>query len=235
MYLENLCLDAGEPLELAAFWEGMLGGGRLAHGPDLVELRLDVEGGASLDLCLPRVPGGRTGPGRLLLRLAAGCEQAQERARALGARRLGPGGGRPAATLADPEGQPFELAPAGTGHGGVDLAAIVLESADPGRDLAFWQWATGWEQVDGAAATLQRRDGEGPRLTLRAEQAPKGGREKNPAHLDIRLEGEDELEAALDHARHLGARELDHGWGPLPWRVLLDPSGNEVCLLPARS
>ena len=32
----------------------------------------------------------------------------------------------------------------------------------------------------------------------------------------------------------LGGRELDPGWGELPWRVVADPSGNELCLLPAR-
>ena len=32
----------------------------------------------------------------------------------------------------------------------------------------------------------------------------------------------------------LGGRELDPDWGELPWRVVTDPSGNELCLLPAR-
>ncbi|MGZ4593135.1 MAG: VOC family protein, partial [Actinomycetes bacterium] len=32
-----------------------------------------------------------------------------------------------------------------------------------------------------------------------------------------------------------GGRELHPGWGELPWRLYADPSGNEFCVLPARS
>ncbi len=32
-----------------------------------------------------------------------------------------------------------------------------------------------------------------------------------------------------------GGRELHPEWGDLPWRVCADSSGNEFCLLPARS
>lgn len=32
-----------------------------------------------------------------------------------------------------------------------------------------------------------------------------------------------------------GGRELHPAWGVLPWRLYADPSGNESCVLPARS
>jgi hypothetical protein len=39
----------------------------------------------------------------------------------------------------------------------------------------------------------------------------------------------------MDWALAAGASRLDHDWGELPWTSLTDPSGNEFCLLPARS
>ena len=50
-------------------------------------------------------------------------------------------------------------------------------------------------------------------------------------HLDIRLEAGDDEDAVVARVVELGGRELDPDWGDLPWRVVTDPSGNE--LLPA--
>ncbi|MFC7495489.1 MULTISPECIES: VOC family protein [unclassified Nocardioides] len=112
------------------------------------------------------------------------------------------------------------------------LAEISLEVADPDRELDFWSWLSGWEPVAGSAS-LRHRSQRGPVLRLRAEAEPKGSG-KNRIHLDIRLEpGDDPDEIASEVARR-GGREVDFGWGDLPWRHFRDPSGNEFCLLPAR-
>jgi len=54
-------------------------------------------------------------------------------------------------------------------------------------------------------------------------------------HLDVRLEAGDDPDAIADGITERGGRELHPAWGVLPWRVYTDPSGNELCVLPARS
>jgi hypothetical protein len=115
-----------------------------------------------------------------------------------------------------------------------ELAALRLESADPARDLAFWQWLTGWEQVAGGSVRgLQHPSGRGPVLALVPEDEPKPDA-KNRTHLDLRLESGDGADAVADRIVELGGRELHFEWGDLPWRHFADPSGNELCVLPAR-
>ncbi|MCM3659903.1 hypothetical protein M3148_02665 [Georgenia satyanarayanai] len=72
----------------------------------------------------------------------------------------------------------------------------------------------------------------GPLLELWPEPAPKGDA-KNRIHLDVRLEPGDDVDAVAAGIIARGGRELGPGWGDLPWRVYADPSGNELCVLPA--
>ncbi|HEX5534878.1 MAG TPA: VOC family protein [Actinomycetales bacterium] len=115
------------------------------------------------------------------------------------------------------------------------VAALPLDSADPDRDAEFWQWLTRWTDVAGLAPrSLRHPSLLGPLLELCHEPAPKG-KTKNRLHLDIRLEtGEDPDDVAVGIAER-GGRELHPAWGELPWRLYADPSGNEFCVLPARS
>ena len=114
------------------------------------------------------------------------------------------------------------------------LAALRLESADPARDLAFWQWLTGWEPDAGSDVRgLQHPSGRGPVLALVPEEEPKP-EAKNRTHLDLRLEPGDDADVVAAGIADRGGRELHFGWGDLPWRHFADPSGNEFCVLPAR-
>ena len=239
MYLENLVMDAVEPQRLGRFWEAVIGGERLTDEPDTYETRLVVEGGPVLDLCLQRVPEPPSEPLRLHLDLLGGTRQHEEveRLLGLGARHLDIGQGDvPWVVLGDPEGNPFcvmeeRAAYAGTGP----VAALPLDSADPDRDAAFWSWLTGWTDVAGVAPrSLRHGSLLGPLLELCPEPSRKGTA-KNRLHPDVRLEtGEDPDDVAAGIAQR-GGRELHPGWGELPWRHYADPSGNEFCVLPARS
>jgi predicted enzyme related to lactoylglutathione lyase len=52
-------------------------------------------------------------------------------------------------------------------------------------------------------------------------------------HLDVRLEpGQDADDVAAGVVERGGAL-LRSDWGELPWRSYTDPSGNELCVLPA--
>ncbi len=238
MHLENIALDAGNPRRLGRFWEELLSGERLTDGDDLVEVRLALPDGPFLDLCLPRVPEPVPPRPRLHLDLSGGPRQGEvvAHALALGARHLDIGQGDvPWVVLADPEGNPFcvmEDRPEYRETGAV--AALPLDSADPGRDAAFWSVASGWVPVPAAVpAALQHPSGRGPVLELCPEARPKEREVKNRLHLDARCDAGESLDDAVASLLDRGGRRLDHDWGDLPWQVLLDPSGNEVCVLPA--
>jgi hypothetical protein len=239
MFLENLVIDAVEPQRLGRFWEAALGGERLTDEPDGFETRLSVEGRLVLDLCFQRVPEPPSEPPRLHLDLFGGDGQTQtvERLLGLGARHLDIGQRDvPWVVLADPEGNPCCVMEqrevyADTGS----IAALPLESAEPDRDAAFWSWLTGWTDAPGVAPrSLRHPSRRGPLLELCPERTRKGTT-KNRLHLDIRLEAEDDPDGVAASITERGGRELHPAWGEMPQRVYADPSGNEFCVLPARS
>ena len=239
MYLENLVFDAVDPGRLGRFWEAALGTQQLTDSADGYETRLEIEGGPVLDLCFQRVPEAPSEPVRLHLDLYGdtGRDDVVERLLGLGAAHLDIGQGDvPWVVLQDPEGNPFcvmEHRPAYVDTG--PIAALPLDSADPDRDAEFWAFLTGWVDVDTTAPrTLRHPSLTGVLLELCHEPAPKGVG-KNRLHLDVRLEAGDDPDAVAAGIAEHGGREVFHPeWGDLPWRFYLDPSGNEVCVLPAR-
>lgn len=239
MYLENLVVDAVTPQRLGRFWEAAVGAEQLTDEPAGYETRLAVEGGPVIDLCFQTVPEPTVGAHRLHLDLVGGDRQPEQvdRLLGLGARPLDIGQGDvPWVVLADPEDNPFCVleqrevyADAGP------VAAFVLQSADPDRDAELWSWLSGWDRVAGGEPqSLRHPSGRGPFLELVPETAPKQADHKNPLHLDIRLEPGDDPDALRAGILERGGAELHRpDWGELPWRSYLDPSGNELCLLPA--
>lgn len=239
MYLENIVVDARDARGLGRFWEALLGTTTLTDTAEAVETRMTVADGAYLDLCFAPVPEPVAPDPRLHLDVAGGARQAEvvRRALDLGASHLDIGQGDvPWVVLADPEGNPFcvmESRPEYEASGPV--AALPLDSADVERDTRFWAELSGWRPERTAMpSALRHPSGHGPLLELCPQPRPKTG--KNRVHLDLRLEADDVVADVLARLHDLGGRRVvDHGWGDLPWHVCEDPSGNEVCLLPARS
>ncbi len=240
MYLENLVIDAVEPRRLGLFWEAALGAERLTDEPDLFETRLTVAGGPVLDLCFQPVADPPFPSPRLHWEVRGADRQREEvdRLLGLGARHLDIGQRDvPWVVLGDPEGNPFcvmEDRPEYTDTG--PIVALPLDSAEPERDAQFWSWLTGWTVAPGATVTsLRHPSRRGPLLELCPERVPKDAR-KNRLHLDVRLETGDDADAVAAGISERGGREEFHPeWGELPWRFHTDPSGNEFCVLPARS
>ena len=240
MYLENIAVDARDPGTVGRFWEALLGCTTLTDEPDAFETRMSVPGGPDLDLCFQRVAEPAPPDPRLHLDLAGGERQAEvvERALGLGARHLDIGQGDvPWVVLADPEGNPFcvmEHRPEYASSG--PIAALPLDSADVERDTRFWSELSGWVREDtgdavGAAPPLRAR--APARAVPRA--APQGCGQEPPAPRpparDRRRPGRSSPAGSSSSA----AASSTPDWGDLPWRVLADPSGNELCLLPART
>ena len=239
MYLENVVVDAVEPQRLGRFWEAVVGSARLTDEPDAFETRLAYEGGWVLDLCFQRVAEPATPSPRLHLEVLGGARQAAEveRLLALGARHLDIGQGDvPWVVLADVEGNPFcVMEDRGEYTDTGPLVALPLDSADPDRDAELWSWLSGWTDVPGSAArSLRHPSRRGPLLELCPEASAKTAA-KNRVHLDVRLEVGDDPDAVAAGIAERGGRELHLGWGDLPWRHYADASGNELCVLPARS
>lgn len=238
MFLENLGIDAVDPIRLGRFWEAALGATALTVEPDIYETRLDLDGEGYLDLCFPQVPQPPTAPLRLHFDLRGGERQQEvaERLRELGARDLDIGQGEePWIVLGDVEGMAFcVMEDRGAYRDTGPLAALPLDVADPQHDRDFWAWLTGWVDAPGSGPlTLRHPSMRGPLLELCEESEPKRPGAKNPIHLDIRLEPGDDADEITAQIEQRGGRELHPDWGDLPWRVYQDPSGNEFCLLPA--
>ena len=238
MFLENLGIDALDPLRVGRFWEAALDTTTLTAEPDIVETRLQITGEAYLDLCFARVPEANRAPQRLHLDLRGGEDQEAiaERLRSLGASDLDIGQGEvPWTVLGDVEGGAFCVMEEREAYRDTGpIAALPMDSADPQRDGEFWAWLSGWVPSEGVGPTTLRHPSyRGPLLELCPEPEPKRPGAKNPIHLDVRLEpGEDPDEVAAGIAER-GGQELHPDWGDLPWRVFQDPSGNDFCVLPA--
>jgi Glyoxalase-like domain len=111
--IQCLCIDSGDPVKLASFWEAALGWRRTHEEEDQVVLEPPAgsrEDGIVPDLLFLRVPEQKSGKNRLHLDLRP-ADQAAEvtRLEGLGARRADVGQG-PEATwivMADPDGNEF--------------------------------------------------------------------------------------------------------------------------------
>ena len=237
--LVGLCLDANEPLRLARFWAAAL----LWEISDETdeEIGLVPTDGTPFLFSFRPVGEPKAGKSRLHLDLVSESPDHQsemvDRLVALGAQHvdIGQSSDDDHVVLADPEGNEFcgvlrgdFLATTGL------LGAIVFEPADPvvGR---FWSEAAGWPMVyeqDGDTA-IRAPDGRGPFVTFGPPTGPvKTG--KNRLHFDIAPPADGDQAAEVERLIELGARRIDIGQGAVPWVVMADPEGNELCVLTPR-
>ncbi len=112
--------------------------------------------------------------------------------------------------------------------------AVVLDCADLDRAGEFWCAALGYvalpmEPGSGPYRVLLPANGDGIELLL--QQVPERKAAKNRMHFDLRVL---DLDAEVSRLTALGARRAtdaplrNNGW---VWHVLLDPDGNEFCVL----
>jgi catechol 2,3-dioxygenase-like lactoylglutathione lyase family enzyme len=121
------------------------------------------------------------------------------------------------------------------------LAGVTVATADPERLARFWAEGLGWQvlHVTAGAATVTRSrdeppwgDGGAPRLVFTRTSEPHEGR--NRIHLDVASTSSGEQHETAERLLALGATRIDIGQRGVPWEVLADPDGNELCVLEPR-
>ena len=192
------------------------------------------------DLVFGTVPEARPSRTCVHLDLASDWLEQQreivERLVASGATHIDIGEGEvPWVVLADPEGNELcVLEPRDRHRGRSPLAAIVVDAADPSALSRFWEAASGWTAAarNDRFASLHNPAGTLPDL----EFVRVGDRKvvKNRVHLDVAPFADDDLEAEVARLEALGAQPADIGQVDVPWIVLRDPEGNELCVLTPR-
>jgi hypothetical protein len=119
------------------------------------------------------------------------------------------------------------------------LVEMAVDSADPSAQARFWAAALGWEvtddEPDEAGIAPAGFDYPSPSaLPLVFARVPDPKTVKNRLHLDVSpYPGDDHL-AEVKRLQDLGAAPADVGQHDVPWVVLADPEGNELCVLTPR-
>jgi glyoxalase superfamily protein len=111
------------------------------------------------------------------------------------------------------------------------IAAIAIDSVDPGPIAEFWCAVLDWKVIDedDEGISIGPADRSWPRIDVII--VPESKTVKNRLHLDLRADGVSTAQE-LDRLLELGARRVDIGQEPdVSWVVLADPEGNEFCLL----
>ena len=108
---------------------------------------------------------------------------------------------------------------------------VVVDAADPVALGRWWCEALGWVVVNDDPQEFEIRSSAEQVPGLLFGQAVDARAGKNRLHLDFRP---DDQQAEVSRLLALGARHVDIGQGEPSWVVLVDPEGNEFCVLSSR-
>jgi catechol 2,3-dioxygenase-like lactoylglutathione lyase family enzyme len=232
-----LAIDANDPMRLARFWAHAL---RWEVGDEVDgAVRLVPTDGARFDLLFVPVPEPKTGQNRIHLDLTTASlddqRQTVEELLAVGGRHLdiGQSPDEGHVVLGDPEGnelciiEPGNRFLAGCGR----LGAI---NCDGTRALGyFWSavldWPLVWDQDEETA--IRAPDGTGSKITWSGPPLmPRSGKDR--LHLHIAPAGGDR-DAEIERIVALGARRANATEPREDRVVMIDPDGNEFCVVRA--
>ncbi len=239
-----LCIAATDPQRLARFWQGLLGW-PLADATDGTNRTRGVallptdDTGFRLRFLPTDEP--KTRRNQIHLDLTSASADAQDgtvaRVLELGGRHydVGQRGDEGHVVLADPEDNEFCVIEPGNRFL-ADCPFIGALSSDGSRNLGlFWSEALGWPLVwDQDEETAIRSPHGGPKVTwggppFQQKVGP------NRWHLDLVPADGTDQQAVVERLLALGATRSDASAHDAGAVALLDPDGNEVCVLAARS
>jgi hypothetical protein len=241
--LVQVNFKARDDSALGRFWAEVLGWDVSSEGPGVTNVEpvgfvWPDPSAVCVDVVI--VPDPETVTYRVHLDLATTSAAHQEelvaRLRELGATPSDVGQGDvPWTVLADPEGNVFcVLEPREIYRDTGPIAAVVVDCADPRAMARFWDEAIDWtlHEVTDDHARLRSAADVGPYLEIL--RTPGVRTWWNRVHLDVAPYLGDDQEAEVARLRALGATDADVGQGDVPWKVLVEPGGNEFCVLTAR-
>ena len=107
----------------------------------------------------------------------------------------------------------------------------IINARDPAALGHWWQEALGWVVVNDDPEEFEIRSSPDRIPGLLFVRVPEAKTTKNRLHLDFRP---DDRDAEVDRFIGLGAMRVDIGQGEQSWVVLVDPEGNEFCILSSR-
>lgn len=117
------------------------------------------------------------------------------------------------------------------------LYGIVLDALDPSALGQFWAGALDWHIAhahdDEVLLRAPWASSHDPGEML-LQRVPEPKTAKNRLHLDLSSETAEHQEATVERLTDLGAERIDIGQRDVPWVVLSDPEGNELCVLEPR-
>jgi catechol 2,3-dioxygenase-like lactoylglutathione lyase family enzyme len=120
---------------------------------------------------------------------------------------------------------------------GLVISNLAVDCTEPRALAAWWAEALGWQIVEDPQADADDDEvgiapADGSATNLLFLRVPEAKSVKNRLHLDVRPPHGSDWETELARLLEIGARPVDVGQGPeVPWVVLVDPEGNEFCLL----
>ncbi|MEU4227705.1 VOC family protein [Nonomuraea sp. NPDC026600] len=233
--LVALCFDANDPIRLARFWAGFLGWETAEDSHDGITLLPSDDTGFRIRFLATQEK--KTDPNQMHFDLTSTSLEDQERtvARALehGAQHIDvgqlPEEGH--VVLADPEGNEFCVIPPGNNFL-ADCGFIGALASDGSQEVGyFWSEALGWPLVwDQDQETAIRSPHGGPKITWGGPPVSlKTG--KNRLHFDLAPPAHGDQRAEVDRLVSLGATRIDTGQHGAGQVVMVDPDGNEFCVL----
>jgi catechol 2,3-dioxygenase-like lactoylglutathione lyase family enzyme len=110
----------------------------------------------------------------------------------------------------------------------VRLAAVMIDTTDVDRLVAFWTQLLGLEVRARypSFVFLSRVSSDGPNIAFQEVPEAKAG--KNRVHLDFHV---GDREAFLTRVIDLGGSHVaEHAVDDFPWTICADPEGNEFCV-----
>jgi hypothetical protein len=127
---------------------------------------------------------------------------------------------------------------------GLRWHTLVVDCHDADGLAAWWAEVLGWRRlpVGGEGVVIAppevadqfdaaSPEGRGPGMIFVPVIAPK--QVKNRLHVDLAPRADSTQRAEVDRLLGMGATAADIGQGSeVPWLVLADPEGNELCILP---
>ncbi|MCK2221961.1 VOC family protein [Actinomadura sp. ATCC 31491] len=238
--LVQVNFKARDDAALGRFWAEALGWGLASEGPGVTNVEpLDFTWPDPTAVCIDvvTVPDPETVRYRVHLDLATTSEAHQAelvaRLTELGAKPADVGQGDvPWTVMADPEGNVFcVLEPREIYRDTGPVAVVVVDCADPRAMARFWGEATGWatHEADDDLARLRAPEGVGPYLEFVRAAGPPAVWTR--VHLDLLPDPVENQAEEVARLRGLGAVPGDVGQGDVPWKVMVDPEGNDFCVL----